>query len=132
MTHTRVNIGYSSVITFLNCNDFRVVNIKFQASGGDLASRISGAVYPSGISMSVNAPCNDSLLLDCDVQGAGPQSIKVEGTGICYSGLHCKGWGKLWCNSLRKESTAAYIGMSMQDFANDKPEYTNEAFHTYC
>jgi len=120
---TRVDSGYTSIIAFLNCDDFRIINIKFQATGEGVGLRNEDELFPSGIGMSVNGPSSNLLFLDCDVQGAGPHSIKPEGEYIVIQDCTIRDGGSYGVFA-EELYNSAFIGLSAQEFANVSPEYT--------
>ena len=119
---TRTGSTSVAILSMLNVYDFRFINLKLQATGGGVDTRDS-AGYPQGISQSSVTPSAQCLILDCDVQGTSSTAIHIEGdfhvvqdTTVRDGGSYgvYEGWG----------SNCGFIGMSMQEFANDSPEYT--------
>jgi hypothetical protein len=119
----RVDAGFINGLGFLNCDDFRLVNVKVQCAGGAEADRVADAVYPDCIAMSVNAPCSNFTMLDCHLQGGGPHGLHAEGNYNIFQDSLITNAGSYGVFQTQGFNTA-YIGFNIREFANDLPEYT--------
>jgi hypothetical protein len=120
---TRDSTASVGIFAMLNVDDFRFVNLKLEATGGDVITRDTDLTYPSGFTQSSVTPSTNCLFLDCDVKGCGSISFHTEGENHIVQDCTVRDGGSYGVY-MDYGTNCAFIGMSMKEFSNDSPEYT--------